>query len=559
MKYSTTNMRLPTPYYHDDQSTLYHGEALALLTAMPAEFFDATVTDPPYSSGGLFRGDRAGSMTTRSKYQQTSSKAEYPDFAGDTRDQRGFRTWCAHRSTWSARLPALLGDPRPGSSIRLPAQARPFWPPRPSALMPSVLRSPRPIAKSRPTDSARLSNRRPRPIQSCFESMSPPVISTKGVPFMSSAAALESQDTTTEAIETKEPAAEKIRPADETIEAAGEPAEETPPADQSASAEAVAMVTETREEIALRIHREQIAELQQEIADLAVQMADHQAKLTNLKKDYKGKVQELANLRARGPLEEAEAEETYPLLEPPEPTSAADQAAEPAYKSLPVKELGYTEKEAEALNAVDVATIGDLQARIDRLGFRWTDAMPGYGEEFRGRPSDLFFEFFKTHPADQPPADHAEPPPAVELPAGATEAKTIRLIADVSFNGETPWKEGDVATAYVDRDGDVFLCRNPAAADPERAYITPEEYEDADVEETRQLMAQCSQAAEESFKANPFASPAEAAVDFDRRLARIQSEDASATAPTTEDDDQAACVPIHQPTRKRKSKRTKAK
>ena len=55
----------------------------------------ATVaTDPPYSSGGLFASTRQkGSV---SKYQQGGSKIEYPEFFGDTRDQRSWTRWMSN-------------------------------------------------------------------------------------------------------------------------------------------------------------------------------------------------------------------------------------------------------------------------------------------------------------------------------------------------------------------------------------------------------------------------------------------------------------------------------
>ena len=36
------------PYFHDDTVTLYHGDALAVLTELPSESVDAIVTSPPY-------------------------------------------------------------------------------------------------------------------------------------------------------------------------------------------------------------------------------------------------------------------------------------------------------------------------------------------------------------------------------------------------------------------------------------------------------------------------------------------------------------------------------
>jgi len=61
---------------------------------------DAVVTDPPYSSGGQFRGDR--SQKTSTKYVQTSAVFTSRDeFSGDNRDQRAFLVWS---TMWLGRL-----------------------------------------------------------------------------------------------------------------------------------------------------------------------------------------------------------------------------------------------------------------------------------------------------------------------------------------------------------------------------------------------------------------------------------------------------------------------
>lgn len=75
-----------TPRY-----TLHRGDALLVLPTLEPASFDAIIADPPYSSGGQYRGDRAAS--TRSKYVQTSSKHTLADFTGDNRDQRSFLAW----------------------------------------------------------------------------------------------------------------------------------------------------------------------------------------------------------------------------------------------------------------------------------------------------------------------------------------------------------------------------------------------------------------------------------------------------------------------------------
>lgn len=85
------------PYYDRDGITIYRGDALQVLPELDEATFGAVVTDPPYSSGGAFRGDRVNS--TVSKYVQTGTAAYRAEFAGDSRDQRGFLAWC---SLWLA-------------------------------------------------------------------------------------------------------------------------------------------------------------------------------------------------------------------------------------------------------------------------------------------------------------------------------------------------------------------------------------------------------------------------------------------------------------------------
>lgn len=38
--------------------TIHQGDSLAILRTIPDETVDAIICDPPYSSGGMFRGDR---------------------------------------------------------------------------------------------------------------------------------------------------------------------------------------------------------------------------------------------------------------------------------------------------------------------------------------------------------------------------------------------------------------------------------------------------------------------------------------------------------------------
>jgi len=80
------------PYYEDDSVILYHGDSLDILPHI--KNIDAVVTDPPYSSGGMYRSDR--SRSTAQKYQiMKETTRTYAAFSGDNRDQRSFEKWVA--------------------------------------------------------------------------------------------------------------------------------------------------------------------------------------------------------------------------------------------------------------------------------------------------------------------------------------------------------------------------------------------------------------------------------------------------------------------------------
>ena len=70
--------------------TLLQGDCLELMKKIPDNSVDMVLTDPPYSSGGLFAGDRKKS--TRSKYCDTdyNGAARFQSFSGDNMDQRSF-------------------------------------------------------------------------------------------------------------------------------------------------------------------------------------------------------------------------------------------------------------------------------------------------------------------------------------------------------------------------------------------------------------------------------------------------------------------------------------
>lgn len=71
---------------------LYLGDAVRVLRSLPDDHFDLVATDPPYSSGGMFRGDRAQNVAA--KYMSSDTAFKGADFAGDNRDQRSWAYWC---------------------------------------------------------------------------------------------------------------------------------------------------------------------------------------------------------------------------------------------------------------------------------------------------------------------------------------------------------------------------------------------------------------------------------------------------------------------------------
>ncbi|HHH29056.1 MAG TPA: site-specific DNA-methyltransferase [Polyangiaceae bacterium] len=75
-------------------ATIIRGEALDVLRTLPSESVAGVITDPPYSSGGQFRGDRTGGQTATEKYIKNPELYAH-DFGGDSRDQRSFLAWCA--------------------------------------------------------------------------------------------------------------------------------------------------------------------------------------------------------------------------------------------------------------------------------------------------------------------------------------------------------------------------------------------------------------------------------------------------------------------------------
>lgn len=69
---------------------LYRGDCLEKLEQIAPSSVDMVLTDPPYSSGGLYAGDRK--ISTKKKYtaDEYQGAARFVDFSGDNMDQRSF-------------------------------------------------------------------------------------------------------------------------------------------------------------------------------------------------------------------------------------------------------------------------------------------------------------------------------------------------------------------------------------------------------------------------------------------------------------------------------------
>jgi site-specific DNA-methyltransferase (adenine-specific) len=95
--------RIPDPAFVGN-AALYCGDCLEILPQLRG--VDAIITDPPYSSGGQFRGDRMHNVVD--KYvQTTSSHTSRAGFAGDTRDQRAFLAWA---TMWLSKALHVAND-----------------------------------------------------------------------------------------------------------------------------------------------------------------------------------------------------------------------------------------------------------------------------------------------------------------------------------------------------------------------------------------------------------------------------------------------------------------
>lgn len=93
------------------------GDSLSLVRAIPDDTIDALITDPPYSSGGMWKRDKEGASS--SKYLQSVRGGGHEglaNFEGDNRDQRSFLAWAslwmaeAHRAAKEGAVCIVFSD-----------------------------------------------------------------------------------------------------------------------------------------------------------------------------------------------------------------------------------------------------------------------------------------------------------------------------------------------------------------------------------------------------------------------------------------------------------------
>lgn len=69
---------------------LMQGDCLELMKEVQANSVDMVLCDPPYSSGGLFAGDRKRSTRTKYCDEDYNGAGRFQNFSGDNMDQRSF-------------------------------------------------------------------------------------------------------------------------------------------------------------------------------------------------------------------------------------------------------------------------------------------------------------------------------------------------------------------------------------------------------------------------------------------------------------------------------------
>ncbi len=102
---------------------LLQGDCLEVMESIEDSSIDMILTDPPYSSGGLFSGDRRKKTTDKYTDKKYNGTSRFPDFSGDNMDQRAFMEFMrmvlakARRKSKEAGICAVFVDWRNIASL----------------------------------------------------------------------------------------------------------------------------------------------------------------------------------------------------------------------------------------------------------------------------------------------------------------------------------------------------------------------------------------------------------------------------------------------------------
>lgn len=93
--------------------TIYKGDCLELMRTIPDGFVDMVLTDPTYSSGGMYRSDRSKSTGEKYADKKFNGLSRFEDFTGDNMDQRSFTSFMRQVLSHARRLT------KPGGAVAI--------------------------------------------------------------------------------------------------------------------------------------------------------------------------------------------------------------------------------------------------------------------------------------------------------------------------------------------------------------------------------------------------------------------------------------------------------
>ena len=81
---------------------IIHSDVLHVLPTLPDDLFGGIITDPPYASGAATQTGKQ--QSTGKKYSSMKGDNPFPDFEGDSKDQRSWTHWMAEWLTEARRV-----------------------------------------------------------------------------------------------------------------------------------------------------------------------------------------------------------------------------------------------------------------------------------------------------------------------------------------------------------------------------------------------------------------------------------------------------------------------